>query len=378
MITGILNSGFGHSVRFIALIESLKTIKKIPTACLAPECMKKFLGENVSKHGCKIYNLNHMMHLVNDTKKYKNKFLSIKDKNAVQNLQRTSIAINDFITQTDWLTGLFKNKTVFCSLYHGELDINKNDNEKSVLFKRTIIHTVNQYDIFFHINIQKPYKRPDLKCEYIPIPVISRRITKSKKEVKQLLGLSNDEKFILIHAGSAVMENVYKDLYEFYKAVNRLKTDYRIVISSSLENNSFPFSNNIIKAPLFSNGIDLVNASEMVISKPGMGILQDCIATRKPLFFLPGDFAERELKVKLLNEILSGNLPIIHTICPDSLKEAISCCLAMRHIYNEGYSKIPVNGADILAKSLLMLADIKKDKIKDHIHLLREFNPFMQ
>lgn len=376
MLTGILNSGFGHSVRFIALTEHLRKHSNITVNCLAPQCMKKYLSENISQYGCKLYNLNHLLYLSNNMN-HKKKVILSKDKKIIQHLKRTSVVMNDFITQTHLLNHLFENQTIFCSLYHGDITVNKYDSHKTASFKKTIVNTVNNYDIFFHINIQKPKEQPKMKCMYIPIPIISRQISTSAEKVKSALGLAPDEHFILVHAGSAVMENVYKDLYKFYEAVNHLKTDYRIVISSTLENNNYPFNKYIIKAPLFYNGIDLVNASDLVISKPGMGILQDCIATKKPLLFLPGDFAERTLKVRLLNEILNGNLPVINTISTNSLKEAIMNCIHIKHIYEEGYSKIPTNGAEILAKSLLLLLNMKKERIRDNFHLFQEINPFM-
>jgi UDP-N-acetylglucosamine transferase subunit ALG13 len=175
-------------------------------------------------------------------------------------------------------------------------------------------------------------------------------------EVKKLLGLDMLDKFILVHYGSAVMENMYKDLFQFKNAINNLKTDYKIVVADSLQNNKFKYKNHIITAPLFSNGIDLVNASEMVISKPGMGVLQDCIASRKPLLFLPGDFPERDLKIKLLNSLFEHEMPFIREITSNSLEIGIRECLRMSSLYEGTFSKVQKNGAHIIAKTIEKLS----------------------
>ncbi|MDK2798771.1 MAG: hypothetical protein PWQ70_390 [Clostridiales bacterium] len=377
MITNIINAGFGHSVRFIAMLESLRTFSHAPITCLTPGSMIKFIKANTTQYNCDVHNFYYLQSLVSKRKKSTKSLIKASDKKLLQKLNTTTIMINDFFVNAQKIQRLFSNNTITCCLYHGNIEIKKNDDLKTAAFKKMVRDTASKHDIFFHINIQQPQYKPNLKCIYIPIPIVSRRISMHKQTVNSILGLQPEEKFILVHAGSAVMENVYKDLHNFYTAVNTLKTSFKIVVASSLENNHFPFDSRIIKAPLFHNGIDLVNASELVISKPGMGILQDCIVTNKPLLFLPGDFAERNLKIQLLDQLLQGNLPMIKNISASNLEESINQCLSIKNLYQAAYEQVPVNGADILARAANILKDIKKDKIQDFIPMIKEMSPFV-
>jgi hypothetical protein len=377
MITSILNSGFGHSVRFIAMVENLRRYTDEPVSCLVGGSMQKFISTNLSKYNCNVYNLYHYHSLVNKRAGKVKNAIKTKDKKTIQTFKTTSILINDFITNINSIKKLFSDEIITSCLYHGDITPLNNDNPKIASFKKLVLDTASRHDIFFHINLEQPLDKPNIKCMYIPIPIISRQVSMDKATVNRILGLSPNDKFILVHAGSAVMENVYKDLHNFYTAVNNLKTEYRIVISSSLENNHFPFHPGIIKAPLFNNGIDLVNASELVVSKPGMGILQDCIVTKKPLLFLPGDFAERNLKIKLLDQLLSGNLPTMKKITALDLKSCINQCLSITDAYHAAYAKVPTNGADIIAKAVNILKDVKKHELYNVIPIIQEMSPFI-
>ncbi|WHH58349.1 hypothetical protein [Petroclostridium sp. X23] len=377
MITSILNSGFGHSVRFIAMVENLRTYTDEQVSCLVGDSMKNFIDMNVSKHNCNVYNLYHYHSFVSSKKKKLKTSIKTTDKRILHKIKTSSIVINDFFSNINSLKNLFSDKTITSCLYHGDINIANSDDYKTASFKRLVSSTASRHNVFFHINLEHPQDKPNMKCAYIPIPIISRKVTMDKMTVNKVLGLSPDDQFILIHAGSAVMENVYKDLHDFYRAVNHLKLDYRIVISSSLENNRFPFHPDIIRAPLFNNGINLINASKLVVSKPGMGILQDCIAAKKPLLFLPGDFPERNLKIKLLNDLLSGNLPLIENISTQVLKECIDQCFSISHLYQSAYDKIPTNGGEILAKAINILKDTNKADLQDTIAQIQQFSPFI-
>ncbi|WHH58364.1 hypothetical protein [Petroclostridium sp. X23] len=376
MITSLIKSGFGHSVRFIAMVENLRKYSDEKISYLAPECMQKFIESNVANYNCKPYDLYYYLALMEEKAVKPKKNMKKGDQKLIQQLQKSSVLIDDFFLYAR-LRKLFSNKTITCGLYHGDISISKNDSKEVVFFKNGVCKRANQHDVFFHINLEQPKNKPDIKCMYIPIPIITRQVSMSKQSVNRLLGLSPDEKFILVHAGAAVSTNVYKKLYPFYDAINRLKSEHRIVIAGSIDNHEFPFHSGIIKAPIFYNGIDLVNASELVISKPGMGILQDCIAAKKKLLFVPADSPERDVKIDLLNKLLSNNLPIINKISASNLGACISECFSMEDIYVQSFAKVPTNGADVLAKDINILKDTKKSDLAEAVSLIRKERPFI-
>lgn len=376
MITGILNAGFGHAVRFIATAENIRKYGHVPVACLVKGSMRQFMQANISQYNGSVYNLHDCKTYINRKTGKIKKNLKIKDQKIVKKLGTTSVLLNDFITNINKMKKLFPGSLITCCLYHGDINITGHDSARIAAFKNLVRKTASHHDIFFHINLKQPQYSPRIPCTYIPIPIVARQVRKDKAAVNRLLGLKPDDPFILIHAGAAVSENIYAQLNAFYQAVNELQTPYPIVISSGLENNPFPFRPGIIKAPLFYNGIDLVNASELVVSKPGMGILQDCIVTKKPLLFLPGDFAERDLKIRLLDDLLSGRLPVVEKINAHHLKGCIESCISMGSLYREGYSQVPVNGADVLARAVHLLTGASKNTFQDLIPAIKEMNPF--
>ncbi len=377
MITSILHAGFGHSVRFIAMVESLRKFSNEPISCLSSYSMQNFIKSNVSQYNCNVYNLYYYQKLMRQNRKKIRNLLKNNNLKVLNDFKKTSIMINDFLVETNNIKRLFSDNIITCCLYHGDINISEYDSPKIVAFKELVCKTASQHDLFFHITLNKPTQTPDMTCNYIPIPIITRQISLDEIHVKRMLGLTPDDKFILVHGGSAVMENMYVNLNIFYSTINIIKTDYKIVVASSLENNNFSFRDDIIRAPLFYNGIDLVNASELVISKPGMGILQDCIATKKPLLFLPGDFAERKLKIDLLNELLSGNLPIVEKIDATHLANLINECMSMKELYSSAYAQVDTNGAETLAKSVHLLNGTKKNLLQSVIPEIQKLSPYM-
>ena len=116
------------------------------------------------------------------------------------------------------------------------------------------------------------------------------------EQVKQQLGIPADQPFILVQMGGGVGKYRYLFMDEWYEKINQLQTSYRIVVANQLAGVDFIFNDHIIQAPLFENGCNLINAADLVISKPGMGILMDCITTGTPLLALPADTKETRSK----------------------------------------------------------------------------------
>lgn len=372
MITNLIKAGFGHSVRFIALVESIRSFSNEKISYISPDCMHSFIASNVSQYHCQAYSLDRWLPLVTH-----NHLNFMRDKKDAYKLASSDIVVDDFFLLSK-LGKLFSSKTISCGLYHGDIQPTASDSPYTLSYKQNILKKASQHDIFFHINLKKPHiKYNNIKSVYVPVPLVCRKNTLSVKRTKHILGLSPDEKFILIHAGAATTTNVYRELYKFYTCINQINIPYRIVIAHSIENHDFPFRSGIIKAPLFNNGIDLVNASELVISKPGMGILQDCIATCTPLLLTPADSTERQLKIDLLNKLLSNNVPVTTPINADAIKECVNYCLLQKNIYDTAFKKVPTNGADLIAKTLIQLKKEGKKNIKYTLEKLKKENPFL-
>lgn len=169
----------------------------------------------------------------------------------------------------------------------------------------------------------------------------------------------------------------YKYRDEWYKKLNKLKTDFHIVVTSQLKGSSYNFAPHIIIAPVFSNGADLVNAAEMVISKPGRGIIYDCISLQKPLLLLPADTKEREVQNRMVKKLLKSDLCLAYKeMSTKKLQKRIAKIMKKKRLFEKRFAKVPTNGAEIVAKSLALLSkSTLKDLAKVHKKILK-LTPF--
>lgn len=264
----------------------------------------------------------------------------------------------------DWRTEVAKLRTaknvyqgIMGGIYHSDIKYYEDDTEQTRNFKEFIRKTANETtDIFFHMNLVQPNFIPNLSTYYVPIPLISRDVTMNSIEVKQILGLSPDESFILIQMGGGVGPSKYKHIAEWYEKINQLRLPMRIVIANQFERIDFPFHEKIIQAPLFYNGINLINAAELVISKPGMGVLTDSISTETPLLLLPPDDEERKAKHVLLRKIIGSEMGTIESnFSPEDVSKRIEEILEQKNQIVEAYRKIPHHGAEIMAEAMNLL-----------------------
>ncbi|WP_018131682.1 glycosyltransferase [Effusibacillus pohliae] len=267
---------------------------------------------------------------------------------------------------------------ILAGIYHSELAVSPDDTELTRKFKQQIQNIAQQTtDLFFHINLRLPEKLPDLSVYYVPIPPIVRNLTQTPGQVKKRLGIPEDEPFILVQMGGGIGKYRYRFIVDWYNKINRLKTSYRIVVASQLEPVDYEFAPPIIQAPLFENGRDLVNAASLVVSKPGMGILIDCITTGTPLLALPADTKERLVKNMMLAELVGSDVCIAsNRFTADDLAKRIAEIVQYSSYFEQKFNKIPQTGAEVVARSMHVLAGRRLDELPDLFGKILEFTPF--
>ncbi len=371
MISSLLGAGLGHTVRSLAIREELRKHSNVKFNFVAPGSNFEYIKQNIkSDNNCAIYNFRQVEDLARRKENIEN------GQNILSAMKDTDLLLNDFYSLIDTTMDLFR-KSLRVSLIHGSVIEYERDSSDVKKFKRFILNALKDYQIFFHINLKAPHSKPKIKCQYIPIPIIGRQAGLEAIKVKKILGLDPDEEFVLFHVGAGTDKTMYRYIDAFYKEINKLNIGYRIVVADNLAGKQFEFNSKIVKAPFFVNGMDLVSASKMVVTKPGMGIIQDCIVADKPILFVPSDDAERDLKIELLDEILDNKLPRIKWMKEEYIKGAIEECLSIEDLYREKYRKIPKNGADIMAKSLAILSVAGKENYKDALPIIKKFTPFI-
>ncbi|MEW5553468.1 hypothetical protein ABGT22_26940 [Peribacillus frigoritolerans] len=333
MISFVVGRGMGHLGRCVSITERLLPLH-LPVQVFAFEGTNDYLLENLKSHvPLKAY----------------------EESTQFEDGRQTELLINDWRSEVARFRteGLLDINTKIVTVYHSDFSMSRNDSIEMREYKKKIVNIANHSDIFLHMNLFPPKQfNPGLNCIYIPIPIITREIDQSPEEVKRQLGLQEDEQFILVQMGGGLGIHRYQQIVEWYKHINGLAGRYRFVVAGQLKEEDYDFDKRIIKAPLFPNGRNLVNAASLVISKPGMGILADCISTGTPLLFLPADDAEREQKISMLRKILNNDLGTIKK--PEEIVTKIEQAFEKKHEIQKKFKQIPSNGAEVASQIIEM------------------------
>src|SRR5439155_23231376 len=97
---------------------------------------------------------------------------------------------------------------------------------------------------------------------------------------------------------------------------------------------------------------DLVAAADVVVSKPGYGIVSECVANRTPLLFTSrGRFAEYDVMLAEMPHVLNCRFIEQDDLLGGNWRESIDALLAQP----APLTSPPVNGAEIAAEKILDL-----------------------
>lgn len=361
MISYIVGRNFGHLNRAVAVISSLRKLNQEKIRMYTFPHSFSWIQENVPYVEVDYF------------KKYK------KYKQLQEEIGHSKLMMHDWRTEVSKLRVEGRNHhPIMGGIYHSEIELLEKDTTEARSFKQEIRETANKTtDIFFHINITQPEDVPKLSTLYVPIPLIAREITMSPNEVKQTLGLAPDEPFILIQMGGGVGPSKYKFTDEWYEKLNQLRLPIKTVVANQFEGVHFPFHEQIIQAPLFANGINLIHAADVVISKPGMGILTDAISTQTPLLLLPPDDEERQAKHEMLQKIIGSDIGTIHhTFTNEDIAKRIEEVMDQKNNIKEAFEKIPTNGAEVVAKAMDLLCGRALKELPNFYEDVKRLSPF--
>ena len=166
------------------------------------------------------------------------------------------------------------------------------------------------------------------------IPFIARRSTRDPAGTRRLLGVAEDRPFVLASFGP----NGLHGLNVPYAAI--AESERLTVLAPGLEP----------PAPLTYQ--DLVAAADVVISKPGYGIVSECVANRTPLLYTSrGRFVEYDVFVAEMPRVLRcRHLPQADLLA-GRWGDAVRALLAQP----EAPEQPRVDGADVAATEILNL-----------------------
>jgi UDP:flavonoid glycosyltransferase YjiC (YdhE family) len=360
MIHYIVGRNFGHLSRCVANVEQFRKISKESVKIYAFKHSHSWLRSNLPK--VKI-------------RKFSKKKVEKKGKN----LLKADLVIHDWRKEVRHLKELRGKKgPILSGIYHSDMFLTEEDNKRTKKFKEEVQQIADKTtDIFFHMNLIQPEQIPKLSTCYVPIPIIARELTKNPRQVKKRIGIPKDEPFILIHMGGGVGPYKYKWADQWFKKFIKLKTSYRVVVANQFGGVKYKFPKRMIQAPLFENGLDLINAADLVISKPGMGIMIDCITTGTPLLALPADSKEREVKNMMLKDLVGSDICLTsNRLTPSDLSKQIREIMDYSGHFRHVFGQIPKNGADIMAESMDLLSRNRLKDLPDVHEKILSLTPF--
>lgn len=139
----------------------------------------------------------------------------------------------------------------------------------------------------------------------VDIPLVARRgrADGDKRSVRARLGLPPDRPLALVSFGGYGLRQLPLDRLDCLR-------DWGIVVSSPGEEPlSLPAGvHSVCEDAMYDSGLgyeDLVGAVDVVITKPGYGILSDCVANGAAMLYTPrGRFAEYEVMVREMPRLL--------------------------------------------------------------------------
>ncbi len=137
----------------------------------------------------------------------------------------------------------------------------------------------------------------------LDIPLIARRARHSRDEVRRALGLDDGKPIVLASFGGHELNLPYVEIARHGRFTLML-TAYEV--------RSGPADNRTLRlfelAELAARGLhyeDLVAGSDVVVSKPGYGIVSECIANQAALLYTSrGRFAEHDVFVRDMPKVL--------------------------------------------------------------------------
>jgi len=171
------------------------------------------------------------------------------------------------------------------------------------------------------------------------VPLIARKASLAKHQARLVLGLPDKAKIILLALREDDLSLVNRENIQHIK-------DYLFVLSSCRID-----SPNTIYIPEGTlNFENILVACDMVLSKPGYSLISECLANKIKILYVPReDFLEdQSIEKTFMNDMTSVRLPMDKFISGKWQQ-----FLEKLDNKKENWTEYPANGADIIAEKIL-------------------------
>jgi L-arabinokinase len=170
------------------------------------------------------------------------------------------------------------------------------------------------------------------------VPLIARTARRSRNAVRSELGLAHSASVVLMSFGGFQAAGL--DV-----ASLGMLTDYTFVVTSP-STGSLP--SNIVRLPEQpADYVSLLAACDAVVTKPGYGIVADCLANRVPMLFTDrGPFREYDVLAEALGRLGRARYVPRADVLAGRLGPHLSALQALPDVWTDQ----PMNGAQVIAE----------------------------
>jgi len=177
------------------------------------------------------------------------------------------------------------------------------------------------------------------------VPLVARVSSLSREKARRKLGISKNESPVLFSFGG----------YGLDTEVRKPAKDMVLISTDPSPDPGPPFVH-LSDEKLAEMGLrypDLVVAADAVVSKPGYGIVSECIANRTPLLYTPrGDFREYPVLVREMKSYLPSRLITLKTLASGNWLSAF------KDVKSQTFPPpADCSGAQVVAEKLLTMLE---------------------
>jgi hypothetical protein len=173
----------------------------------------------------------------------------------------------------------------------------------------------------------------------VDIPLVARRSSRDPQETRRALGLPRDGRLVLLSFGGYGLERIQQDALAALEGYVVIGSAAHPLDESAMYDAGFRYE-------------DLVRAVDVVVSKPGYGIISECIANDTALLYTSrGRFIEYEVFVREMPRYLRSRFISHEDLFAGRWQEHLDGLLAQPL----PSARPPVTGADVAAELLLGL-----------------------
>jgi L-arabinokinase len=190
------------------------------------------------------------------------------------------------------------------------------------------------------------------------IPLIARHARHSRDGIRRTLGIASDATVVLVSFGAYGLEIPYRDVAQAGRFV-LVATDLEVPVHDSVTGALEPGGafRHFRIADLAARDLyypELVAAADVVVSKPGYGIVSECIANGAALLYTDrGRFAEHEIFVAEMPHVLKSRFLGQQDLVRGRWTAAVESLLDQP----EPPHRLATNGAEVAAGAILDIAD---------------------